>query len=135
MNMGIEPFLVASAVNLIGAQRLVRRVCTNCSEEQSTPSEALEEVGFTAEAAASVVPLRGVGCEKCNDTGHKGRIGLYEVMQVTDDLREMILVGASTLDLRRTAIANGMLTLRDSGLRKIAAGQTSIEEVLKETVK
>ena len=135
MNMGIEPFLVASAVNLIGAQRLVRRVCTNCSEEQSTPSEALEEVGFTAAAAASVVPLRGVGCEKCNDTGYEGRIGLYEVMQVTDDLREMILAGASTLDLRRTAIANGMLTLRDSGLRKIAAGQTSIEEVLKETMK
>ena len=135
MNMGIEPFLVASAVNLIGAQRLVRRVCTNCSEEQSTPSQALEEVGFTAEAAASIVPLRGVGCETCNDTGYKGRIGLYEVMQVTDDLREMILVGASTLDLRRTAIENGMLTLRESGLRKIAAGQTSIEEVLKETVK
>ena len=133
MNMGIEPFLVASAVNLIGAQRLVRRVCTNCSEEQPTPAEALEEVGFSAEEAASVVPRKGVGCEKCRDTGYKGRIGLYEVMQVTDDLREMILVGASTLELRRAAIEQGMLTLRVSGLRKIAAGQTSMEEVLKET--
>jgi len=85
--------------------------------------------------AASVVPLKGVGCEKCNDTGYKGRIGLYEVMAITDELREMILVGASTLDLRRTAIEHGMLTLRGSGLRKIAAGQTSIEEVVKETVK
>jgi len=84
---------------------------------------------------STVVPRKGVGCETCNDTGYKGRIGLYEVMQVTDELREMILVGASTLELRRTAMEHGMLTLRTSGLRKIAAGQTSIEEVLKETVK
>ena len=135
MNMGIEPFLVASAVNLIGAQRLVRRVCTNCGEDQPTPATALKEIGFTAEEASTVVPRKGVGCETCNDTGYKGRLGLYEVMAVTDELREMILVGASTLELRRKAIEHGMLTLRVSGLRKIAAGQTSIEEVLKETVK
>ena len=135
MNMGIEPFLVASAVNLIGAQRLVRRVCGNCGEDQPTPAPALEEIGFTAEEASTLVPRKGVGCETCNDTGYKGRIGLYEVMSVTNELREMILVGASTLELRRTAIEQGMLTLRASGLRKIAAGQTSIEEVLKETVK
>ena len=135
MNMGIEPFLVASAVNLIGAQRLVRRVCTNCGEPQPTPAQALEEIGFTAEEARTVVPRRGVGCEKCNDTGYKGRVGLYEVMAVTDELREMILVGASTLELRSKAIEHGMLTLRVSGLRKIAEGRTSVEEVLKETVK
>ena len=135
MNMGIEPFLVASAVNLIGAQRLVRCVCPNCGEEQPTPAQALEEIGFTAEEASTVVPRKGVGCEKCNDTGYKGRIGLYEVMQVTNEVREMILVGASALELRRTAIEHGMLTLRASGLRKIAAGRTSVEEVLKETVK
>ncbi len=135
MNMGIEPFLVASAVNLIAAQRLVRRVCTNCSEEQPTAAPALEEIGFTAEDAGTVVPLKGAGCETCNDTGYKGRIALYEVMEVTTELREMILVGASTLELRRSAIEDGMLTLRASGLRKIAAGQTSVEEVLKETVK
>ena len=135
MNMGIEPFLVASAVNLIAAQRLVRCVCANCSEEQPTPARALEEIGFTAEEAGMVVPRKGVGCEKCNDTGYHGRIGLYEVMGVTDEVSEMILVGASTLELRRKAIEHGMLTLRASGLRKIAAGQTSIEEVVKETVK
>ena len=135
LNMGIEPFLVASAVNLIAAQRLVRRVCTNCSEKQPTAAPALEEIGFTAEDAGTIVPLKGAGCEMCNDTGYKGRIALYEVMEVTNDLREMILVGASTLELRRSAIEHGMLTLRGSGLRKIAAGQTSIEEVLKETVK
>ena len=135
MNMGIEPFLVASAVNLIAAQRLVRRVCTNCSEQQPTAASALEEIGFTAQEAGTVVPLKGAGCEKCNETGYKGRIALYEVMEVNTDLREMILVGASTLELRRSAIEHGMLTLRASGLRKIAAGQTSVEEVLKETVK
>ena len=135
MNMGIEPFLVASAVNLIAAQRLVRRVCTNCSEEQPMAAPALEEIGFTAEDAGTVVPRKGAGCETCNDSGYKGRIALYEVMEVTTELREMILVGASTLELRRSAIEHGMLTLRVSGLRKIAAGQTSVEEVLKETVK
>ena len=135
MNMGIEPFLVASAVNLIAAQRLVRRVCTNCSEEQPTVAAALEEIGFSAEDAGTVVPLKGAGCERCNETGYKGRIALYEVLEVTTELREMILVGASTLELRRSAVEHGMLTLRASGLRKIAAGQTSVEEVLKETVK
>ena len=135
MNMGIEPFLISSAVNLICAQRLVRRVCTSCSEEHPTPASALEEIGFSAEDAATVVPRKGAGCERCNDTGYKGRIGLYEVLKITDDLGELILLGASTLELRRKAIELGMLTLRSSGLRKIAAGQTSIEEVLKETVK
>jgi type IV pilus assembly protein PilB len=135
MNMGIEPFLVASAVNLICAQRLVRRVCEDCAEERPTPAPALEEIGFDAEQAATVVPRKGTGCERCRETGYKGRIGLYEVLQVTDDLKEMILMGSSTLDIRRKAIEDGMLTLRASGLHKIAAGQTSIEEVLKETVR
>lgn len=135
MNMGIEPFLVASAVNLICAQRLVRRICSNCSEEQPTPARALAEVGFGPDEAARIVPRRGAGCERCNDTGYKGRIGLYEVMAITNDLREMVLLGASTLELRRKAIEGGMLSLRSSGLRKIAAGSTSVEEVVKETVR
>jgi type IV pilus assembly protein PilB len=135
MNMGIEPFLVASAVNLICAQRLVRRVCEDCAEERPMPAPALEGIGFDAEQAATVVPRKGAGCERCRETGYKGRVGLYEVLQVTDDLREMILMGSSTLDIRRKAIEDGMLTLRASGLHKIAAGQTSIEEVLKETVR
>ena len=135
MNMGIEPFLVASSVNLICAQRLVRRICANCKADHPQPAQALVQAGFSAEDAKTVVPKKGSGCEKCNNTGYKGRVGLYEVMEVTDELRELILVGASGLELRRKAIEEGMLTLRMSGLRKVKAGLTTIEEVARETVK
>ena len=135
MNMGIEPFLVASSVNLICAQRLVRRICASCKADHPTPAQALVQAGFSAEDAKSVVPKKGNGCEKCNNTGYKGRVGLYEVMEVTDELRELILVGASGLELRRKAIEDGMLTLRMSGLRKVKDGLTTIEEVARETVK
>ncbi len=135
MNMGIEPFLVASSVNLICAQRLVRRICANCKQDQPLPPAALVEAGFTEEVAADVVPKKGSGCEKCNNTGYKGRVGLYEVMAITDELRELILVGASALELRRKAIEEGMLTLRQSGLRKVRDGLTTVEEVARETVK
>ncbi len=135
MNMGIEPFLVASSLNLVCAQRLVRRVCQNCKVAEDVPAQALEQIGFTAEEARKVKAFKGCGCEKCNKTGYKGRVGLYEVMEITDKLRELILVGASGLELRRTAIEEGMVTLRGSGLRKISAGMTSIEEVLRETVR
>jgi len=135
MNMGIEPFLVASSVNLICAQRLVRRVCRHCAAPSPVPPAALAEVGFTPEEAGAVTPVRGQGCDACNNTGYKGRVGLYEVMELTDDLRELVLVGASALELRRRAIEDGMVTLRRSGLEKIAAGVTTIEEVVRETVK
>ncbi len=135
MNMGIEPFLVASSVNLICAQRLVRRVCANCKEDHPTPPQALVDAGFTQEEAQRVVPKRGTGCEVCNQTGYKGRVGLYEVMEITEELRELILVGASGLELKRKAIEEGMLTLRRSGLRKVMDGVTTIEEVARETVK
>src|SRR5690349_20521383 len=135
MNMGIEPFLVASSVNLICAQRLVRRVCTNCAEANPSTPPALIQAGFTPEEAETVTPMKGVGCDRCNNTGHKGRVGLYEVLEVTEELRELILVGASGLELRRKAIDEGMITLRRSGLRKVMAGLTSIEEVVRETVK
>ena len=135
MNMGIEPFLVASSVNLICAQRLVRRICANCKADHPTPAQALVQAGFSAEDAKSVVPKKGTGCEKCNNTGYKGRVGLYEVMDITDELRELVLVGASGLELRRKAIEEGMLTLRMSGLRKVKDGLTTIEEVARETVK
>jgi len=135
MNMGIEPFLVASSLNLVCAQRLVRRVCVNCKIEDDIPPPALEQIGFTPDLAAKVKPKKGKGCEKCNKTGYKGRVGLYEVMEITDELRELILVGASALELRRKAIEEGMITLRGSGLRKITEGVTTIEEVLRETVK
>ena len=135
MNMGIEPFLVASSLNLVCAQRLVRRICKNCVEPHPTPALALVQAGFTPDDAKSVVPNKGKGCDKCNNTGYKGRVGLYEVMEVTEELRELILVGASSLELRRKAIEEGMITLRGSGLRKVRDGVTTIEEIVRETVK
>ena len=134
MNMGIEPFLVASSVNLICAQRLVRRVCKVCAEPVAVAAPTLMKVGFSPEDAASVTPSKGRGCEKCNNTGFKGRLGLYEVMEVDDEIKELILVGASGLELRRKAVERGMITLRQSGLRKVKQGQTTLEEVLRETV-
>ncbi|HEV8487266.1 MAG TPA: type IV-A pilus assembly ATPase PilB [Blastocatellia bacterium] len=135
MNMGIEPFLVATSVNLIQAQRLVRKICKECKADFNAPVEALIDVGFSASASKDIKTFKGTGCNACNNTGYKGRIGLYEVMEVSDDLRELILVGASGLELRRKAIEEGMLTLRQSGLEKIRAGMTTVEEVVRETVK
>jgi type IV pilus assembly protein PilB len=135
MNMGIEPFLVASSVHLICAQRLVRRVCAHCKEPHPMPPPALMQAGFTPDDANTVTPMKGVGCERCNNTGYKGRVGLYEVMEVTEELRELVLVGASGLELRRKAMDEGMITLRMSGLRKVKEGVTTIEEVVRETVK
>ncbi len=135
MNMGIEPFLVASSVHLICAQRLVRRICTNCKEPAPLPPPALVQAGYTAELANEVTPMKGKGCDRCNQTGYKGRVGLYEVMEIAEELRELILVGASGLELRRKAVDEGMITLRQSGLRKVREGVTTIDEVVRETVK
>jgi type IV pilus assembly protein PilB len=134
MNMGIEPFLVATSVNLICAQRLVRRICSNCKEELEVPQQALLDAGYTPEEVKTVKIYHGKGCTTCNKGGYKGRTGLYEVMEVTDELRELILVGASALELKKKAVELGMITLRRSGLTKIAAGLTTMEEVLRETV-
>jgi type IV pilus assembly protein PilB len=134
MNMGIEPFLVATSVHLIVAQRLIRRICTSCIQPVEVPTQVLLKAGFTQQEARTVKVMKGRGCEKCNGTGYKGRTALYEVMEVDDTLRELILVGASSLELKRKAIENGMMTLRRSGLCKIMLGQTSMEEVLRETV-
>jgi type IV pilus assembly protein PilB len=135
MNMGIEPFLVATSVNLIQAQRLIRRICKECKTEVRTPAEALIDIGFPASEVPDIKTYKGAGCGTCNTTGYKGRVGLYEVMEVTDELRELILVGASGLELRRKAVDEGMLTLRQSGLEKIRQGMTTIEEVVRETMK
>jgi type IV pilus assembly protein PilB len=134
MNMGIEPFLVATSVNLIQAQRLIRRVCKDCKQEHQTPPEALIEVGFSADEARTIKTYKGKGCTTCNNTGYKGRIGLYEVMEITDEIRELILIGASALELRKKAIDDGMISLRESGLFKIRDGVTTLEEVVRETV-
>jgi type IV pilus assembly protein PilB len=134
MNMGIEPFLVATSVNLICAQRLVRRICANCKEILSLPPQAMLDAGYTEEEVPKTQIFIGKGCGTCNKTGYKGRVGLYEVMEISDELRELILVGASALELKKKAVDNGMLTLRRSGLTKVALGQTTIEEVVRETV-
>jgi type IV pilus assembly protein PilB len=134
MNMGIEPFLVATSVNLICAQRLVRRICANCKEEVEIPQQALIDAGYTPEEAKTTKIYHGKGCTICNKGGYKGRTGLYEVMEINDELRELILVGASALELKKKAIEQGMLTLRRSGLTKAALGQTTLDEVLRETV-
>jgi type IV pilus assembly protein PilB len=134
MNMGIEPFLVATSVNLICAQRLVRRICGNCKEELDLPEQALVDAGYTPEEAKTTKVYHGKGCSTCGKRGYKGRTGLYEVMEINDELRELVLVGASALELKKKAIEQGMITLRRSGLIKSALGLTTLEEVIRETV-
>ncbi|CAA9370057.1 MAG: Type IV fimbrial assembly, ATPase PilB [uncultured Gemmatimonadetes bacterium] len=133
VDMGIEPFNVASAVNLITAQRLVRRICGNCKEPVVYPEVYLRAAGISPEQAASTTFYRGKGCDSCNGSGYKGRQGLYEVMAMSPALRRMILQEASTADLQAQAISEGMLTLRMDGMQKVARGITTMEEVLKET--
>src|SRR5881394_3470948 len=134
MNMGIEPFLVATSINLIQAQRLIRRICKDCTEPVDVPVQTLIEEGYSPEEAKSVKIQKGKGCGVCNNTGYKGRTGLYEVMEVDDEIRELVLVGASALELKKKAIERGMLTLRRSGLIKVSQGQTTLEEVARETI-
>ncbi len=135
MNMGIEPFLVATSVNLIQAQRLIRRICKDCKEEVHNPPQALIDLGFPAEEAQILKTYKGRGCSACNNTGYKGRVGLYEVMEITDALKQLIIEGASALELRKKAIEEGMISLRGSGLEKMRQGITTAEEVLRETIK
>jgi type IV pilus assembly protein PilB len=134
MNMGVEAFLVATSVHLICAQRLVRRLCRACSVADNPGFRALVDAGYAPEEAHTVTPYKARGCPACQGRGYKGRVGLYEVLEITEELREMILAGASSLDLRRRAIELGMVTLRRSGLIKVAAGMTSLEEVMRESV-
>ena len=134
MNMGIEPFLVATSVHLICAQRLVRRICADCKVEDEVSPQVLIDAGYTPEEAKTVKVYKGQGCSTCGNKGYKGRVGLYEVLEITDELRELILVGASALELKRKAIEQGMISLRRSGLIKAAAGVTTLEEVIRETV-
>jgi type IV pilus assembly protein PilB len=134
MNMGIEPFLVATATQLIAAQRLVRRICGNCKEAVDMTPQAIANLGYKKEEIGSFSVYKGRGCEKCNNTGYKGRVGLIEVMEIDDDIRDLILAGGTAIDIKRKAIDNGMITLRRSGLVKIKEGITTVEEVVRETV-
>lgn len=133
LNMGIEPFLVSASVVLIAAQRLARKICSECKEEEKVPPSALIQMGFSEEDAKSVVCYKGKGCSVCSGSGYKGRIALYEVMPVGGEIKEMILEGASGDEIKKTAIRSGMKTLRMSGLTKVMEGVTSIEEVMRVT--
>jgi type IV pilus assembly protein PilB len=134
MNMGIEPFLVATSVHLIVAQRLARRVCQECKVAEDVSPQVLIDAGYTPEEAKTVKVFKGQGCSTCGNKGYKGRVGFYEVLEITDELRELILVGASALEIKRKAIEQGMISLRRSGLIKAAAGISTLEEVIRETV-
>jgi type IV pilus assembly protein PilB len=134
VNMGIEGFLVANSVNLVAAQRLVRRICDGCKEPATIPVERFVDAGLSSEAAAQVKPCRGRGCERCSGTGYKGRVGVFEVMEMNDALREMVVHNAPVSEIRKEAIASGMVTLRLSGLNKVAEGVTTLEEVVRETM-
>ena len=134
LNMGVEPFLVASSVNLVLAQRLARLICSSCREPVEIHPQALIELGVTREEASTATCFRGAGCPQCGGTGYRGRVALYEVMPVSEELRELVLNGASATDIKKTAIALGMMTLRQSGLLKLRQGQTTIEEVIRVTM-
>jgi len=134
MNMGIEPFLVATSVHLICAQRLTRRICQECKIQEDLSPQVLIDAGYTPEEAKTVKVMKGAGCPTCGTKGYKGRVGLYEVLEITDELRELILVGASALEIKKKAVEQGMVSLRRSGLTKVAAGMTTLEEVIRETI-
>jgi type IV pilus assembly protein PilB len=133
IDMGIEPFNVASAVNLIVAQRLVRRICSECKQPHQYSPEELAALGLGKEELAAITFYRGGGCDVCGGTGYKGRAGLYEVMALSPELRRMILRGSSAPELKEQAVKEGTLTLRVDGLMKIRKGVTTLEEVVKET--
>jgi type IV pilus assembly protein PilB len=133
IDMGIEAFNVASAVNLVVAQRLVRRICPGCKAPHTYTDEELSALGTDLEYLKTIPYQKGKGCERCTGTGYKGRQGLYEVMAMSPELRRMVLRGASVAELRDQAVAEGMLTLRMDGIKKVERGITTVEEVVKET--
>jgi type IV pilus assembly protein PilB len=133
LNMGIEPFLVSSSVILMLAQRLCRKICLQCKIEENVPEAGLLKVGFVEDEIKTFTPFKGKGCPACNNSGYKGRIALYEVMTVGDEIKELILEGASAQELKKVAVRIGMKTLRRSGLNKVKDGMTSIDEVLRVT--
>ena len=134
MNMGVEPFLVSSALNTIVAQRLLRTICSKCKEERVLPPEKLVELGVPQVEAAQMKNFKGKGCSQCNQTGYKGRVAIYEVFDVSPAIKAMVLSGASVLELKKHAISEGMRTLRQSALSKVSEGRTTLEEALSLTM-
>jgi type IV pilus assembly protein PilB len=134
LNMGIEPFLVASAVNLISAQRLGRRVCSECKEPEKHSKEALIAAGVPEDQIGKFTTYKGRGCALCNDTGYKGRIGVYQVMPMFEDIKEMVLSGANTAEIKQESMRLGVKTMRQSAITKMMEGVTTLEEVLRTTI-
>lgn len=135
LNMGVESFLVSSAVNLVIAQRLVRRVCLECREVEDVTHETLLDLGLREDELGTFECFRGRGCAVCNDTGYRGRVALYEVMPMHEQIRELVLMGASAAEIKKESIRLGMITLRRSGINKLKAGITSVEEVIRSSAK
>ncbi|MCB0329415.1 MAG: type IV-A pilus assembly ATPase PilB [Bdellovibrionales bacterium] len=133
LNMGVEPFLVASSINCIVAQRLARRICSNCKEPVQLNPEVLVSIGIPAAEAAHLETFQGKGCDRCSNTGYKGRVALYEIMTMSEELKEFVLNGASTTELKREAMRLGMITLRGAGNRQLKEGVTTVEEILRVT--
>jgi type II secretory ATPase GspE/PulE/Tfp pilus assembly ATPase PilB-like protein len=132
INIGVEPYLISASVNGVIAQRLVRRICANCKAEVKAVKENV--LAYLKRYGAEIKALyQGAGCDKCRQTGYKGRVGVYELMELTDDLRDTITSNPSLTDLRRAACQTGMRTLRQDGLEKVAEGQTTVEELMRVT--
>ena len=131
LNMGVEPFLVTASVNAILAQRLARRVCKSCAEPVEHDKQALLELGMTESQIQNGTFLEGKGCRVCNETGFKGRVAIFEIMPMTDELKDLVLQGVSSVELKREAIRLGMKTLRQSALSKLAEGITTVSEVVR----
>ncbi|RYZ68625.1 MAG: type IV-A pilus assembly ATPase PilB [Proteobacteria bacterium] len=134
LNMGVEPFLITASVNLVLAQRLARKICVDCKTDMELDKQTMLEIGFTEEQVVGAKLQRGAGCRTCNNTGYKGRVALYEVMRFTEALKERVLQGASSAELKQAAIKGGMSTLRMSGIRKVLDGVTTTEEILRVTI-
>ena len=133
ISMGIAPYLAAASLHLVLAQRLVRRACVECRQEVTVPAVALQDIGFTEAEAKALICYRGKGCMACSDTGYRGRIALFEVMLLNEEIREAILRGASAIELRELGRKHGMITLRESGLQKLREGITTLDEVARVT--
>ena len=133
LNMGIEPFLVTAAVHTVIAQRLIRSICAACRIEQPTPVNRLIQLGISAATAKQMKMFKGVGCDNCSGTGYAGRFAVFEVMRFSQGLKEAVLTGANSLELKKLAMEEGMRTLRMNSLRKVAEGRTTLEEALANT--
>jgi type IV pilus assembly protein PilB len=134
INMGVEPFLMTSSVNLIAAQRLLRKICPNCKAPAEVTPDVLVNIGFDeAEVAPGIQTFVGKGCPACNHTGYRGRLAIYELMVMHQSIKELVIKGASTDELKREAVKAGMSTLRMSALQKVREGVTSIEETVRVT--